>query len=302
MDHDQRFKTLIQLFFQDFLLLFFKSWAERLDAAAVEWLDKEVFPDPPEGQRQILDLVGKLPTRRGVPGQRAGEAERWLALVHIEIESPDKATPLRPRMFDSYCHLRRKYGLPVLPIALYLRVGLDGIGIDIYEEHFWELRPIRFEYLYVGLPALDAIEYLQGDNWLGVALAALMRIAKDQVAALGAEALRRIQSAPLSEQQRFLLGECVQAYLPMDEEAQRQFERLLASEKYHGVQAMNMTSYERGLEKGQREILRMQIDERFGPLSPAVLERIEQLPAEQLKPLGKALVHAQSLRDLGLEV
>jgi hypothetical protein len=190
----------------------------------------------------------------------------------------------------------------VLPIALYLRVGLDGIGIDIYEEHFWELRPIRFEYLYVGLPALDAIEYLQGDNWLGVALAALMRIAKDQVAALGAEALRRIQSAPLSEQQRFLLGECVQAYLPMDEEAKRQFERLLASEKYHGVQAMNMTSYEKGLEKGQREILRMQIDERFGPLSPAVLERIEQLPAEQLKPLGKALVHAQSIRDLGLEV
>jgi hypothetical protein len=302
MDHDQRFKTLIQLFFQEFLLLFFKSWAERLDAAAVEWLDKEVFPDPPGGQRQILDLVGKLPTRRGVPGQRAGAAERWLALVHIEIESPDKATPLRPRMFDAYCHLRRKYGLPVLPIALYLRVGLDGIGIDIYEEHFWELRPIRFEYLYVGLPALDAIEYLQGDNWLGVALAALMRIAKDQVAALGAEALRRIQSAPLSEQQRFLLGECVQAYLPMDEEAKRQFERLLASEKYHGVQAMNMTSYEKGLEKGQREILRMQIDERFGPLSPAVLERIEQLPAEQLKPLGKALVHAQSIRDLGLEV
>jgi hypothetical protein len=302
MDHDQRFKTLIQLFFQEFLLLFFKSWAERLDAAAVEWLDKEVFPDPPGGQRQILDLVGKLPTRRGVPGQRAGAAERWLALVHIEIESPDKATPLRPRMFDAYCHLRRKYGLPVLPIALYLRVGLDGIGIDIYEEHFWELRPIRFEYLYVGLPALDAIEYLQGDNWLGVALAALMRIAKDQVAVLGAEALRRIQSAPLSEQQRFLLGECVQAYLPMDEEAKRQFERLLASEKYHGVQAMNMTSYEKGLEKGQREILRMQIDERFGPLSPAVLERIEQLPAEQLKPLGKALVHAQSIRDLGLEV
>ena len=89
--------------------------------------------------------------------------------------------------------------------------------------------------------------------------------------------------------------------MSMDEEATREFERLLASEKYHGVQAMNTTSYEKGLEKGQREILRMLIDERFGPLSPAVLERIEQLPAERLKPLGKALVHAQSLRDLALE-
>ena len=54
MDHDQRFKHLIQLFFLEFLQLFFKNWAERLDAAKVEWLDKEVFIDPPEGERRIL--------------------------------------------------------------------------------------------------------------------------------------------------------------------------------------------------------------------------------------------------------
>jgi hypothetical protein len=36
MDHDQRFKILIQTFFADFLQLFFKEWAERLDAGAVE--------------------------------------------------------------------------------------------------------------------------------------------------------------------------------------------------------------------------------------------------------------------------
>ena len=72
MDHDQRFKKLIQVFFREFLLLFFAAWAERLDCTAVEWLEKEVFPDPPEGQRHILDLVGKLPTRQGVPGQRPG--------------------------------------------------------------------------------------------------------------------------------------------------------------------------------------------------------------------------------------
>ena len=120
-------------------------------------------------------------------------------------------------MFDAYVQLRRRHRLPVLPIGLYLRVGLDGIGIDVYEEKFWELRPIHFEYLYVGLPALDAVKYVEGANWLGVALAALMRIPKDRVAWLGAEALRRIQAAPLSDQQRFMLGECVQAYLPLDE-------------------------------------------------------------------------------------
>jgi hypothetical protein len=87
--------------------------------------------------------------------------------------------------------------LPVLPIGLYLRVGLDGIGVDAYEEHFWELKAVLFQYLYVGLPALDAVEYVQGANWLGVALAALMRIPQDRAGWLGAEALRRIAEAPL---------------------------------------------------------------------------------------------------------
>ena len=141
-------------------------------------------------------------------GSRRREPAHWLALVHIEIESPDKIAPLRPRMFDAYVHLRRQHGLPVLPIGLYLRVGLDGVGTDVYEEHFWELRPVHFEYLYVGLPALDAVEYVQGTNWLGVALAALMGIPKDRVAWLGAEALRRIQTAPLTDQQRFLWRRC----------------------------------------------------------------------------------------------
>jgi hypothetical protein len=36
MDHDQRFKKLIQTFFAEFLMLFFRPWAQRLDATAVE--------------------------------------------------------------------------------------------------------------------------------------------------------------------------------------------------------------------------------------------------------------------------
>jgi hypothetical protein len=105
-DHDQRFKTLLQEFFGDFLQLFFAPWAARLDCSQVEWLDKEVFPDPPEGSRRILDLIAKVPTRQEVAG--LGTPSPWLALVHVEIESPDKVAPLRPRMFRSYVHLRER--------------------------------------------------------------------------------------------------------------------------------------------------------------------------------------------------
>ena len=52
----------------------------------------------------------------------------------------------RPRMLGYYVQLRRDIGLPLWPIALFLRVGLEGIGWDAYEEHFWEPRIVRFEY------------------------------------------------------------------------------------------------------------------------------------------------------------
>ncbi len=304
-DHDQRFKTLIQTFFPQFLALFFPRWAERLDADAVEWLMQEVFPDPPQGPRRVLDLAGKVPTRQAVPGQRPGEPDHWLALLHVEIESPDKSTLLKPRLFRSYVHLRDKYELPVLPIALYLRVGLEGVGVDVYVERFWELELVRFQYLYVGLPALDAVEYVQGENCLGWALAALMRKPPERAAWVVGEELRRIAEAPLPDQQRFLLAECVQAYMDLNEEQRREYEQLVAGEPYKGVQAMGKTWFEDGFEKGQEEgrrrMLRRQLEKRFGPLPSVAQQRLTEWPAEQLEPLVTAVLEAKSLKEMGLE-
>lgn len=304
-DHDQRFKNLIREFFADFLQLFFAEWAARFDLTKVEWLDKEVFPEPPEGSRTIMDLVAKLPAREPTPGADLEAPQTWLALIHIEIESPDKAAPLRPRMFRSYVYLRDRHQLPVLPIALYLKVGLDGLGIDIYEERFWELDAIRFKYLYVGLPGLDALEYVEGDNWLGVALAALTKIPRDHAAVLGAQALRAIQGAPLSEQKRFLLWDCVEAYLPIDAQSMQELSQLLTTESYSGVNAMNKTTFEKGAEageaKGRREVCREIMEERFGPLPAKVTDRLQQMTLAELIPLCKKILHAQSLADLGFD-
>ncbi len=196
----------------------------------------------------------------------------------------------------------------MLPIVLYLKVGLDGVGVDRYVEELWGLEVNCFQYLYVGLPGLDGIEYVQGDNWLGVALSALMKIPSDRVAWLGAEALRRLAEAPLNEQQRFLLGECVQAYLPLDKQQQEDFENLLQSESYAGVRAMNQTIYEKGIEKGiekgrqegQRQLVCSLIEDRFGPISEGVRKSVEQLSLEHLKRLGLRIGTAASLDELDL--
>ena len=136
-DHDQRLKVLLKEFFELFFLCFFPAWAARFEFTGIDWLDKELFLAPPQGEKRQLDLVARLRLRPGAPPPRAGVAD-LVALIHIEVESRASTLPFRPRMFEYYVQLRRDTDLPVLPIGLFLRVGLDGIGWDAYEEHFWE--------------------------------------------------------------------------------------------------------------------------------------------------------------------
>jgi hypothetical protein len=295
-DHDQRFKTLIREFFADFMRLFFATWAAGLDCESPEWLEQEAFPDPPGGPRRVLDLVARLLVR----DPSAGGSESLLALVHVEIESPDSAAPFRRRMYRYNGHLRDKYELPVLPIGVFLKVGLDGVGIDTYVESFGSLDVVTFRYLYVGLPALDGVQYVQGDNWLGVALSALMRIPRERVAWLGAEALRRLTEAPLPERQKFLLAECVHAYLDMDQDQRHEYDRLIEAKPYAGVKAMNLTVYEQGKISARREVLIELATDRFGPLPAGVLAKIEALTPDQLRTMIRAVPRAKSLKELGL--
>ena len=230
--------------------LFLPTWAEQFDFTSTQWLDKEILPDPPEGERHVLDLVAKLRTAENLTSRTTATAEEWLAMVHVEIESEDRTTRLKPRLPRYYHHLRDKHKLPVLPIALYLSVGMDGIGEDTVIEYFGRMEVMRFRYLYIGLKSLDALEYARGSNWLGVALSAMMKAERDQWPILGADALLRIADAPVNDHQRFLLSDCLQAYLPLDEANQATFERITKAEPYSRIVPMNKTPYDKGIERG----------------------------------------------------
>jgi len=300
-DHDQRFKALLQEFFAEFIRLFFPDWADRFDLDRIEWLNAEVFAEPPEGARRYLDLVVKIPVHQVLSAQRPDREDSWIAVLHVEIESADTVAPFRPRMFDYFWVLQERYKLPVLPIALYLRVGLQGIGWDEYEQWFWERRLVHFEYPYIGLPALDAEKYVNSDNWLGVALAALMRIEPERRAWLKAEALRRLVAAPESDRRRYLLCECVQAYLPLEGQQLDEFNHLLTTERYTGVQPMASTWFEDGKMHALRSVLRKQLSKRFGVLNESIPKRLDSLTEEQLNELAIRLLDAHSLEELGLE-
>jgi hypothetical protein len=108
MDHDWLFKKLLTTFFAEFLQLFFPGLAAYLDPDSVEFLDKELFTNVKQGERQEADLVAHARFR--------GQALCFL--IHVENQAQPQANFPR-RMFGYFARLHEKYDLPVYPIAVF---------------------------------------------------------------------------------------------------------------------------------------------------------------------------------------
>lgn len=301
MVHDQRLKTLIQEFFPEFLQLFFSEWLDLIDFSEIEWLEQEVNTNPPDGPRYLLDIVAKVRSREAILPWHLGESEPFLLAVLLEIESPDSTRSIRERMPWYSRHLRDKLRMPVLPITLFLRVGMEGVGKLIHKEQIRDLVTDYSESLYVGLPHFDGVEYAKGHNWLGVALSAWMKIPSDKVVSMGAKALRRIARAPLDPNKKFLLAEFMQAYLPFNEGQKREFKELIQTKAYFEVKAMNVTYFDevrmQGQIEGEVNGLILAIKVKFGHVSETIEKRIRAISTlEEVSRAKEILMQSRTLR------
>lgn len=309
IDHDQLFKEMVQQFLGEFFELFYPEWTARFDFSRVEWLNQDIFPDPPDGERRSIDLLAKLPLRP-LPGesQGRGEIEKWIALIHIELESGTHIGAFRRRMFWYHVFVGHKHQLPVLPLALFQQMGLEGLGEDEYVEAFGSMEITRFRYLYVGLPSLRAEDYVNRPNPLAPGLVSLMNCPEDLKAWLKAEAARRIATDGTTPQQKHLLWNCLERYMTLTETQETEYEQLLQQPEYPEARAMAVTTFEKGIEKGiekgRLEALRRAalavMERRFAPVPAELQEAVLRKSANELEDLIPLLATAGNLDEVEL--
>jgi hypothetical protein len=297
-DHDQRMKVAVREFLPESQALLLPDWTGRFDLSTPEWQQQEVFLDPPQGERRFLDLIALVGLLQPVE-------ESSQTLLHVEIESGDSVAELRRRMPRYRSALTSRRDVSVLSLALYLSVGLEGRGWDEARVNYWEANLEVTRWAYLGLPALDALAYVEGDNLLGVSLSVLMRCPDERKAWLKARALQRVSVANLTAYRRFLLMEIIEAYLPLVGPHLEEYERLLLTEDFKMVRVLGQTTFEKGFEKGevqgQRLQMRRMLEDAFGPLGETARGRLESLSAEDLFELGKKFRAAKTLAELGLD-
>ncbi len=315
--HDQLFKDLFRAFFPDLLLLADIDLAALLAAdrgSGIKFLDKEVFLEVPEGRRREADLVAELSSPKS--SQKI--------LIHVEIER--RFLNSMGRRLWRYSHqLYLRYDLPVVTIVVFLRGGPPGgQRIDYLELAFeWEVH--RFRYLSFGLSKLPAQTLLERPEPLAWALAALAQPGELGRAKLKIELLLKIAKAPLREDERYLLTDCVETYLQLAGRDAEEFAALRLAQKAPEVEAMELTWSERmaiqytqkgiekgvrkgleqgikkGVEQGVRDTLLHLLAKRFGRVSPAVRGRIKAVESlEELRALVDRTLEVTSIEELGL--
>ena len=87
-DHDQRWKTAVKSKFSETIDLLLPGWAPLFDYANLEWLEQDIFSDPPTGKRRSIDILAKMPTLQPITTV-AGEpaAEDMASMAPCEASS-----------------------------------------------------------------------------------------------------------------------------------------------------------------------------------------------------------------------
>ena len=304
MGHDQFFKDFFRTFFRDFLELFYPDISAELDFGTLRFAEKEVFTDFPEGSMRTADVVAKLQTSDGV---------EKLVRVHIEVEF-EWGSDFGERMFEYYTLLRQRYRIPIVPIAVFLHGGGDGVVEETYNEASLGRRRVQFWYESVSLAHLDAEEYVGKGNPVAATLAALMNRRKSEPLTLRALMLKAVYGSRLDDLAKFQLRSIIEAYFELGAEQAERFDRVFSKEFWE-VKKMEVMWGERmkakwakeglakGLIEGKREALLRQLAKKFGSLFEDVTAHVRALEAvDEIDVYLDRVLTATSLEEMELDV
>jgi hypothetical protein len=310
--HDQLFKGLLDRFLGDFVRIVLPGEAPSLDLERVRFHRDEYFTDIHQGKRWLLDVVAEV-------GRT--DCRFKSVLLHVEIEARARGRSMDHRMWRYAMVLRLRHRKPVVSVVLYVRGGPAGAGDVTVDDYLGERHLAKFGYRAFGLSKCEAVEYLERPEPLAPALAALMRRGRLTPAEHKYRCLHGIARLRIDEAARHLLVNCVESYLQLEGEDERELDQLLAQEPSQEVSTMQMTyaekleaegmkkGLEKGLEKGMekgrlegmRSVLLGLLERRFGPLALATRAKVEAITAaDELSRLAGQVLDARSVEELGL--
>ncbi len=293
IDHDAIFKELLSTFFLDFLELFAPQVLEYSEPTefSLEPTEtvREVFSPITQGKKKVADVVARLKFQN-----RAA-----CFLVHVESQSSAYTQEdFRLRMFQYFARLHEKFRLPVYPIALFTFDEPFQAQDNRYVVRFPDRQVLDFSFVAIQLNRLNWRDFLGRENPVASALMAKMQIAPSERARVKAECLRLLATLELDREKMELISGFVGTYLPLNEDEEEEFDRVLESMELETKERVMqfVTDWEqKGREQGRQEGLQEGLQQglqqarlaRQGDIIRILEIRFEEISLELKELIGK---------------
>jgi hypothetical protein len=286
IDHDRLFKELISTFFVEFIELFFPQVMDYLETDSITFLDKEVFTDVTEGEKHESDLIAQA---------RFQGLESYF-LIHVEAQASTRPAFNR-RMFTYFARFHEKFTLPVYPIVIFSYDTPKKQAVNQYEVKFPDLKVLEFNYQVIQLNRLNWRDFINQPNPIASALMAKMRFEPRDRPKVKAECLRLLVTLRLNPAKMQLISGFIDTYLNLNRVEEIQFKEEIATfiePIKEGVMQLT-TSWMR---QGQASIVIRLVKHKFGEVSSALVERIENLNSSQLENLAESIFDLSTVQNL----
>ncbi len=299
LDHDRLFKSVLKMFFAEFIELFFPKAASQVDLTKIHFLDTSV---PGDKAACAADLV--------VRARLKGTSRP--CLLHVETQAHyQHQFPMR--MLGYFAGLHGREGVPVYPIAVLSFDKPKEPQKQAYELDVLDLEVIRYKYALVQLNRLDWRDYVKRQNSVAAAFAAKMNIAHQDRPVVKLKCMRLLASLKLTDDGNRTISEFIDAYLRLDSGEQETLKRELSKlNKEERKEIMEITTSwkEEGRLEGRQEgrqegrleamvsVASKQLNRRISNIPAKTRRRIEKLTVEQLEALTEALLDFATLADL----
>ena len=283
VSHDQNFKNLILDYPRQALAFFAPQEAQDIDVSVTI---------TPIREELLKNRLGDRFRELDVPLLVQWPDGRREALLFVLEEESDPARFSIHRLVVYSATLAELWKTTrVVPVVIFLRAGRRvPRALTLGSEHHAYL---RFDYLACVLADTPAERWMDSDNLVARLNLPNMRWPRKRRIELYAQAIRGLLSLEPDIEKRLKYTDFVDIYSGLDDN-----ERQLYAERYPQENRSMAGFRERTRLEGELAILSRQLERRFGPLGPAVTERLKQASAAELERWADNFVDARTLDEV----
>jgi predicted transposase YdaD len=205
-------------------------------------------------------------------------------ILHIEFQTLTISNPPLPfRILDYSVRLKRQNRCPVTQVVIFLQETSNEIAFT--EKYQDETTTHR--YRIVRLWEQDSALFL--DNPALLPLAPLTRT--DSPEALLTQIAQRVARIPIRDERQNIAG-CTEILAGL------RFKKDIIHQFLREDIMQESVIYQDILQKGAFNLIKSQVNSRFGQIDASIIERIRRLSAQQLEALGVAFLNFSDVADL----